>query len=175
MSYPKAPSLVLPLEPYAVTGRAFLEEAVFGGQSWGKHLGEDCLAESGTPVVAIGDGEVVYAALHASWLRRRGNWGHVVILGHAHVSGRGPFYSLYGHLGEFRVTIGHRVRGGEVIGAVGKGGTRANGYWPEPHLHFAIYQGPWEGNVLPGYFRKEDGRTRLEYWVPPAEFVRTYA
>ena len=86
MAYPSPDRLRFPLESYAVTGRKFLEEAVFGGQSWGRHLGEDCLAEPGTPVCAIGDGDVAYAALHASWLRRRGNWGHVVILGHTHAA-----------------------------------------------------------------------------------------
>lgn len=174
MAYPVPQRLQWPLPSSAVTGRKFLEEAVLGGQSWGKHLGEDCLAEPGTPVCALGDGEVVYAALHAGWLRRRGNWGHVVVLGHTHATDGQPFYSVYGHLGEYRVAAGSQVRGGDVIGTVGKGGTRANGYWPEPHVHVAIYRGPWEGRVLPGYFREADGRTKLEYWLPPSTFISSY-
>lgn len=174
MAYPTPERLQFPLSAYAATGRKFLEEAVLGGKPWGRHLGEDCLAEPGTLVVAVGDGEVVYAALHASRWRRRGNWGKVVILGHTHAGDGQPFYSVYGHLGSCRVAVGSRVRGGDVLGTVGKGRTRANGWWPDPHLHFAIYRGLWEGKVLPGYLRKDDTRTKLEYWVPPSEFVRAY-
>lgn len=174
MAYPTPARLRFPLAHYAVNGRAFFDEAVFGGERWGQHLGEDILAEGGTPALAVGDGEVVYAALHASWWRRRGNWGHVVILGHTHVRDGQPFYSVYGHLGEYRVMAGASVRGGETIGTVGKGGTRANGYWPEPHLHFAIYRGPWEGKILPGYLRENDDRTKREYWTDPSKFVQTY-
>ncbi|TSC72865.1 MAG: M24/M37 family peptidase [Parcubacteria group bacterium Gr01-1014_38] len=174
MVYPTPERLQFPLSSYVVTGRKFLDEAVFGGQSWGRHLGEDCIAEPGTPVCAIGDGDVVYAELHASWFRRRGNWGHVVILGHTHAADGQPFYSVYGHLGDFRVAVGNRVQGGDTLGTVGKGRTRSNGWWPEPHLHFAIYRGPWEHHVLPGYSRENDDRTKLEYWVDPSRFVQTY-
>ncbi len=174
MPYPTSRQLRFPLDQYAANGRAFLEEAILGGKPWGRHLGEDALVDAGTPVLAIGDGEVIYAALHASWWRRRGNWGHVVILGHTHAQDGQPFYSVYGHLGEYRVTPGISVRGGETLGTVGNGRTRANGWWPEPHLHFAMYRGPWEGKILPGYLRENDERTKREYWVNPSEFVRGY-
>lgn len=174
MSHPTPDRLRFPLASYTVTGRKFLEDAVLGGQPWGRHLGEDILAEAGTPVVAIGDGDVVYAALHAGWLRRRGNWGHIVILGHIHAADGRPFYSVYGHLGAFRVVVGGRVSGGDLLGTVGAGGTRANGYWPEAHLHFAIYRGAWGGSVLPGYFREGEERTTLADWLKPSAFVPTY-
>lgn len=173
MSYPCPQRLALPLARYAVTGRAFRAEGILGGRSWGLHLGEDVHAEPGTFVCAIGEGQVVYAALHPG-NRRRGNWGNIVILGHTHAGDGKPFYSLYGHLGACRVAPGAGVAAGGVLGEVGRGRTPENGYWPEPHLHFALYRGPWEGRVLPGYFRSEDGRTKLEYWVSPSEFVRTY-
>lgn len=164
---------MLPLLDYVVTGRAFREEGILGGKSWGLHLGEDVLAKPGTTVAAVGDGQVVYAALHPG-SRRRGNWGHIVILGHTHAGDEQAFFSLYGHLGEALVTQGELVRCGDVLGLVGKSRTPENGYWPEPHLHFAIFRGPWEGRVLPGYFREQDSRTRLEYWLPPSDFVRRY-
>jgi hypothetical protein len=135
--------------------------------------GEDALAEPGTNVKAIGDGQVVYAALHPG-SRRRGNWGNIVILGHTHVTDGKPFFSVYGHLGDVLVAPGQLVRCRDCLGHIGAGRTPENGYWPEPHLHFGIYRGPWEGKVLPGYFKEEDGRTKLEYWVAPSEFVRTY-
>lgn len=174
MSYPRPERLVLPVEGYVVTGRAFLEEAVIGGEPWGIHLGEDVLASPGTSVHAVGDGVVVYAALRAGRFRRRGSWGNIVIIGHTHMADGQPFYSMYGHLGERYCVEGNRVACGEAIGTVGAGRTRANGWWPEPHLHFALYRGPWEGNVLPGYFREEDERTKLEYWLPPSAFVNEY-
>lgn len=173
MAYPVPDSLSLPLPRYAATGRRFLEEGVIGGQSWGLHLGEDAHAEPGTPVTAIGAGEVVYATLHPG-SRRRGNWGHIIILGHLHATDGKPFFSVYGHLGSFVVAVGDRVARGATLGPVGESRTPENGFWPEPHLHFAVYRGPWEGKVLPGYFREEDGRTSVDYWVPPSEFVSRY-
>ncbi len=173
MPYPRPARLALPLADYAVNSRPFGEEGVLGGRSWGRHLGEDVLAEPGTPVGAIGDGQVVYAALHPG-SRRRGNWGNIVIVGHAHPRDDQPFYSVYGHLGECRVAVGQIVKLGEPLGTVGRGRTPENGFWPEPHLHFAIFTGPWEGKVLPGYFREEDARTKLEYWVKPSAFVQRY-
>jgi len=164
---------MLPLAAYAVTGRAFQEEGILGSTSWGLHLGEDVLADPDTPVLAIGDGQVVYAALHPG-SSHRGNWGNIIILGHAHAADAQSFFSVYGHLGECFVKPDERVSRGATLGPVGKGRTPGNGYWPEPHLHFAIYRGPWEGKVLPGYFREEDGRTKLEYWVSPSQFVREY-
>lgn len=174
MAYPRAERLVLPITPYRVDGRAFGEEGVFGGQPWGLHLGEDVYADPGTPVVAAGDGEVVYAALHAG-NRHRGNWGNVIILGHIHREDGEPLFSVYGHLGSCAVSLGEIVRLGTLLGPVGEGRTPENGFWPEPHLHFALYRGPWEGRVLPGYFREDDGRTKLEYWIAPAAFVHAYA
>lgn len=174
MRYPCPERLLLPLPNYTVSGRPFCEEGILGGRSLGLHLGEDALAEPGTPVCAVGDGVVVYAALRAGRFRRRGSWGNVVILGHTHAADGRPFYSVYGHLGERHCVKGNRVACGGAIGTVGKGRTRANGWWPEPHLHFAIYRGRWGGQVLPGYYREEDGRTKLEDWVPPAQFVREY-
>lgn len=173
MFFPTPGRLTLPFPAYVASGRKFLEEGVLGGESWGLHLGEDAHAEPGTPVGAVGEGEVVYAFLHRG-TSRRGNWGHLVILGHLHVTDGQPFFSLYGHLGSCQVSVGQSVRGGDPLGPVGVGRTPENGFWPEPHLHFAIYRGPWEGQVLPGYFREGDGRTQLEYWVAPSAFVAQY-
>lgn len=173
MPYPRAARLTLPLEPYAAEGRKFHEEGILGGKSWGLHLGEDAYADPGTPVHAIGDGQVVYAACHPG-SRRRGNWGNIVIVGHRHARDGEPFFSVYGHLGEASVATDQLVTVGAVLGPVGNGRTPENGFWPEPHLHFAIYCGPWEGKVLPGYFREDDARTKLEYWRAPEAFVRSY-
>lgn len=173
MPYPAPKRLLTPLPDVTRVGRAFQEEGILGGRSWGLHLGVDLYADPGAPIACVGDGQVVYAVLHPG-SRRRGNWGHIVIVGHTHARDRRPFFSVYGHLGACAVAAGQLVACGDVLGPVGKGRTPENGYWPEPHLHFAIFRGPWEGKVLPGYFREEDARTKLEDWVDPLAFVQVY-
>lgn len=164
--------VALPLKNYRVNGLAFGRRAEYDGKLWGIHLGEDVRVPAGTDVFAIGDGEVAYAGLHAGSRERR-NWGHIAILRHCDPATRRPFYSLYGHLGEVYKRIGETVRLGEPLGFVGKSLSRENGYW-SAHLHFAIYTGPWNDKVLPGYWRQNDRNTRPEWWHRPTEFIENY-
>lgn len=92
---------------------------IMNGQPRSPHSGEDINAPVGTPV-------------HAT------NEGVVALVGDFFFSGKSVFldhgfglYSMYFHLDEIKVTEGHRVHGGEVIGKVGATG-RATG----PHLHW---------------------------------------
>jgi hypothetical protein len=62
---------------------------------------------------------------------------------------------------------------GEPIGFVGKDYTAENGWWLA-HLHFAIYTGPWDKKVLPGYWLVGDSRTQPEWWEVPSEFIENY-
>jgi septal ring factor EnvC (AmiA/AmiB activator) len=68
-------------------------------------------APAGTPVNAVYDGEVVYAA----WFQ---GYGNLVILQHP-----GDVHSLYGYLSDFQVAQGDWVRRGEPIGFVGDTGS----------------------------------------------------
>jgi murein DD-endopeptidase MepM/ murein hydrolase activator NlpD len=87
------------------------------------HHGVDVAAPSGTPVRAMKDGRVAFAG-------SRGGYGMLVIVDH------GPnLRTLYAHLSRIDVQQGQRVRGGELIGAVG-----ATGNATGPHLHFEILQ-----------------------------------
>lgn len=169
--YPSATRLVFPVEPYEPSDPRFGENVLGTGGLSGVHLGEDILAAAGTVVRSVADGLVVYSEFHPG-SAKKGNWGNIVIVGHRHPVSGVDFFSLYGHLGRGARLAGDRVAVGEPLGTVGAAYTPENGWW-EAHLHFAIYTGPWTGNVLPGYFREGFDRTSLEYWAEPSAFIRS--
>jgi murein DD-endopeptidase MepM/ murein hydrolase activator NlpD len=88
------------------------------------HSGIDLRAPYGTPVVAPGGGEVVFAG-------RDPGYGSLVIIDHGNA-----VRSLFGHLSAIYVRQGQRVRPGDAIGAVGRSG-RATGV----HLHYEVRHG----------------------------------
>jgi len=92
-------------------------------RTWRPHLGVDYAAPPGTPVVAIGDGVVTFAA----W---NGGFGRQVRLRHD-----ATYHSCYGHLSRFAkgITRGTRVARGQVIGYVGSTGLSTG-----PHLDFRV-------------------------------------
>lgn len=72
-------------------------------------------------------------------------WGNYLVIDH----GNGEF-SLYGHIrqGSSKVTIGQRVRSGEVIAAIGAAGSSKF-----PHLHFELQTGTGtDSEGLPSVF-----------------------
>lgn len=166
INYPKAEKLVFPLLKYAPITLNFKDNV----SNWGIHLGEDISTPAGAKVKCVGAGEVVYSACHLGNIKKR-NWGNIMIIGHQDSQKSRIFYSLYGHLGERFIKKGSKVKKGQAIGTIGAPNTPENGYWPA-HLHFGIYLGPWEGIVLPGYFRPE--RTRIEHWENPSIFINNY-
>jgi len=87
------------------------------------HHGIDYAAASGTPVSALGDGEILFAGY-------RGSYGKLVIIKH-----RNGYSTYYGHLSRIGKGIARRARvaQGEVIGFVG-----ATGLATGPHLHLEI-------------------------------------
>jgi murein DD-endopeptidase MepM/ murein hydrolase activator NlpD len=90
------------------------------------HLGVDYAADRGTPVVSVGDGQVV----RASW--DNGGGGRVVKIKH-----NGTYTTQYMHLSKYGEGIkeGVRVRQGQVIGYVGSSGLSTG-----PHLDFRFYR-----------------------------------
>ena len=85
------------------------------------HKGVDYAAKRGTPVLAAGDGKVIFRG-------RKGGYGNAIILQH----GQG-YTTLYGHLNNFNRTarLGSKVKQGQVIGYVGSTGLATG-----PHLHY---------------------------------------
>ena len=85
------------------------------------HTGTDFRGKRGTPVLAAGDGVVVFAS-------RRGGYGNLIEIDHG-----GGVITRYAHLARMHAKRGAVVRGGEQIGQVGSTG-RTTG----PHLHFEV-------------------------------------
>jgi murein DD-endopeptidase MepM/ murein hydrolase activator NlpD len=87
------------------------------------HHGVDVAAPAGTPIRAMKNGRVEHAG---AW----GGYGLSVVLTHG-----GDVRTLYAHMSRIDVQVGERVRGGQVIGAVGSTGNATG-----PHLHFEVWR-----------------------------------
>ncbi len=100
------------------------------------HKGMDFAAPRGTPIYAAGDGKIVKRGPFSSY-------GNYIKIRH----GNG-LETAYAHLNGFKsgITIGSRVKQGQVIGYVGTTG-RSTG----PHLHFEIYVNGKRVNPLTYY------------------------
>ena len=85
------------------------------------HPGLDISADKGDPVYSTADGKVTHAA-------SAGNYGNLAIVDHGY-----GLETRYGHLSVFKVTIGQKVRRGDLLGLVGSTG-RTTG----PHLHYEV-------------------------------------
>jgi lipoprotein NlpD len=125
----------------------------FGPRGETFHDGIDIGAPRGTAVYAARHGEVVYSA------RLRG-YGNVIILNH----GDG-YASVYAHNSNHLVSVGSRVRRGEVIARIGETG-RTSG----PNLHFEVRKDNVARNPL--YFLPPLRRDRRVASVPPSRSRR---
>lgn len=97
------------------------------------HYGVDYAAPLGTPVLSVGDGEVIEA-------QYRGANGNIVKIRH-----NGTYTTAYLHLNGFAkgIRAGQRVKQGQVIGYVGRTG-RVTGV----HLDYRIYKNGQPVNPL---------------------------
>ncbi len=103
----------------------------FGGRDFGfgSHQGVDIASPIGTPISAIGSGEVVLA-------QEKGEWGKVVVIKHLW---KGiELHSVYAHLDEILVKVGDMVNEKQVIAKMGATG---NTTWPHLHLQIDLNQG----------------------------------
>lgn len=85
------------------------------------HKGVDYAAKRGTPVVASGDGKVIFKGT-------KGGYGRAVIIQHGT-----KYNTLYGHLNGYHRNLreGARVKQGQVIAYLGSSGLATG-----PHLHY---------------------------------------
>jgi murein DD-endopeptidase MepM/ murein hydrolase activator NlpD len=91
------------------------------------HKGIDFAASKGTPILAAGNGTIVYFG-------RRGSYGNYVKIKH-----NSEYSTAYGHASRFnkKLHVGSKVKQGEVVAYVGSTGGATG-----PHLHFElIYKG----------------------------------
>ena len=97
------------------------------------HRGVDFAAPAGTPILAAGDGVVVFRG-------NKGGYGRYILVRH-----NARYSTAYGHLSRFKrgVTKSSRVRQGQVIGFVGSSGLSTG-----PHLHYEIHRNGRQINPL---------------------------
>ena len=102
------------------------------------HHGVEFPNPSGTPVLAVAGGEVVFAGKDdQSWLGPYPNfYGNVVVLRHADLFDGEDLFSVYGHLSAIYVDVNEEVDMGDVLGEVG-----ASGVADGAHLHLEFRYG----------------------------------
>lgn len=120
---PRIPDLrVLQVEPVAnasTSGFGWRDDPIRHRSKF--HAGADIKGDRGTPVMASGDGVVVFCG-------RKGGYGNVIFVDHG-----GGVVTRYAHLSRIETRRGAVVVAGQRIGRVGSTG-RATG----PHLHFEV-------------------------------------
>jgi murein DD-endopeptidase MepM/ murein hydrolase activator NlpD len=86
------------------------------------HNGLDFTAPQGTPIYATGDGQVTTAGVGAGA-------GNHVIINHGY-----GYETVYMHMVRIKITVGQKVKRGEVIGWVGTTGASTG-----PHCHYEVH------------------------------------
>lgn len=127
--------------PVPVSGPAWTDKAYpYGSTRGGRlrpHTGVEFVVPSGTPVLAVSSGTVVFAGNDAAvaYGPQVDFYGNLVIL-QLDSSDATPLFALYGHLSEVSVAAGQQVARGVVLGLSG-----ASGVADGPHLHFEVRVG----------------------------------
>ena len=114
----------LPVAGTITSPQGYRTDPITGEISY--HSGTDISVPEGTPILAAADGTVTIANATDSW---GGSYGYYVKIDHG-----GGLTTLYAHCSRICVTVGQKVRAGQVIAYVGDTG-RATG----SHLHFEIH------------------------------------
>ncbi len=92
------------------------------GERWGRlHGGIDIAAQTGTPIKAADNGEVIFVG-------DSGSYGLLVKLDH-----NNGYITYYAHCSKINVSVGDIVNQGDVISLVGNTGNSTG-----PHCHFEI-------------------------------------
>jgi murein DD-endopeptidase MepM/ murein hydrolase activator NlpD len=130
------------------------------------HLGQDIIANCGTPIVAAHDA-VVKSAGYSD------GYGYYVVLGGKGTGTRFDF--VYGHMkGRSRARAGKRVHVGQRLGSVGQTGSDSG----VCHLHFELWKGRWfaggsRTDPLPhlrAWDKFSGGPLQTEPQPPPGEY-----
>ncbi|MFH1700474.1 MAG: M23 family metallopeptidase [Candidatus Zixiibacteriota bacterium] len=85
------------------------------------HPGLDISNGNGTPIYATANGKI-------SAVRINGGLGKMISIDHGY-----GFKTRYGHMSDYKVKVGQRVKRGEIIGLMG-----STGYTTGPHLHYEV-------------------------------------
>lgn len=128
-------------QSYTITSWFGYREDPFTGEI-SYHSGTDIGAPGGTPILAAADGTVTIANAIDSW---GGGYGY-----HIKVNHNDTFDTLYAHCSSICVTVGQKVKQGEVIGYVGTTGNSTGN-----HLHFEVWQNGERTDAL-GFFKAKE-------------------
>lgn len=102
------------------------------------HTGVEFVVPTGTPVLAVAAGTVVFAGddSQVAYGPQTDFYGNLVILEVAGAADGVPVYALYGHLSAVAVSVGQTVAAGEALGLSG-----ASGVADGPHVHLEVRVG----------------------------------
>lgn len=102
------------------------------------HTGVDIDAPKGTPVLAAGSGQIIWAGygLYLGGEDPKDPYGLAVAIQHDFGHENQKLFTVYGHMDRVDVVKGEYVEVGDVLGVVGETG-RVTG----PHLHFEVRLG----------------------------------
>ena len=109
------------------------------------HTGYDWRMPEGTPLLAVADGDVIFAGLESPFYcppMKRTVQGMAIAVKHTAPEGI-EFASIYGHLSRIDVANGQTVRAGDVIGRSGNTGCSGT-----PHLHFGALRHLADGRYV---------------------------
>lgn len=141
--------------------------AYLGWMGWnsafgGYHLAKDMCNPAGSPVYAIGDGEVIQSSTTVGGYGPNGTAGGAVIVRHRAADGQW-FTALYGHL-DLPHGLGP-ISAGQIIGY--------SNTWSPPHVHLGIHPGYdlAPGNFWRGY-TSDPGNTYG--FVDPIPFLKSH-
>ncbi|MET9430515.1 MULTISPECIES: M23 family metallopeptidase [unclassified Streptomyces] len=140
----KTASWVKPVNGYTLTA-SFNQ----GGAMWShKHSGQDFAVPIGTPVKAAHSGVVVKAGPNGGGDGPA--YGNAIVIKHSNGT-----YSQYAHLSKIDVSVGKKVKTGQLIAKSGNTGNSSG-----PHLHFEIRTTPNYGSAInPASFLRSEGVT----------------
>lgn len=110
---------IWPVRGWVTSGFGYRNSPFTGKRRF--HAGLDISTRRGTPIKAPADGVVTFAGVE-------GSLGRMVVINHGH-----GLVTRYAHLKKSVVTVGKKVKRGELIGQVGNTG-RSTG----PHLHYEV-------------------------------------
>jgi murein DD-endopeptidase MepM/ murein hydrolase activator NlpD len=113
------PQVIPAASKHITSNFGYRTDPISGGPAF--HSGLDFKGPTGAPVYAAARGKIVFVGRHAGY-------GNSVVIDHGN-----DLRTRYAHMSAFRARVGDRVRGGQLIGAVGSTG-RSTG----PHLHFEV-------------------------------------
>lgn len=102
------------------------------------HHGVEFDVPSGTPVLAVNDGTIVFAGPDNETLvgPQADFYGNVVVIQHNFQVDGLPVFSLYGHLSQIYVAVGQTVAAKDILALSG-----ASGVADGSHLHFEVRVG----------------------------------